>query len=1117
METGNRSHFDLLRAEHLLLTSKYTELKKNFDLLQSSAGSKSSSNGLASQLIQLSNDLYINPKYSDLTYEVEGKTYRGHKFVLSVRTHYFADLENKNKIEFSELSSNVFDLVFKWMYTDVLDETNDASLLKIGEFSSKYKLESLQELVELLLTTRLDISNCVPIFEFADKEGFAKLRDDCASLVAARWNDFTKDHFSSLSATLLFRLLKGNSTNVLNSIIELEREDVLFLFFIENDSKLKTLLNDTTHACSALELSVTLKSFTIAKQLIDHGADVNLFYPSTNETLLNRMIISGNVEACVFLVENSVSLKPSNTSCPSPLQTIAISNVTEELLEWGLSIISTSDVNFTSDEPKLHKRSALGLACLNENILLERFIVALLENGADPNVIDDKSECCLWHTLVAPPKLSVAQKLIDKGANVDVHVHSDPLLFHLLSDLQSYEFLLSNGAKINICDKKGSYLIHQIVELFKTNKDLGKQLLLSTLTHQLNCNVLNENNETPIHLAVQTSVEAVEILQKLGKDIDWALVDKNDRSVLKLSLESKKFDCAEIILAGGALIDETNKAGENLLLQSVKNGLDDVCVFLLAHKANHNIRDSSGASCLEVALSQGMEGTVKALCGVGVNVNERSVVGNGFGVLTRAISTENFGCASLLVSFGCDLESWTQCEDSEQSLLHHMLDLGKEKAAIFLINNGCDVNAKKRFKNVNDDEGQTPLHMAVAWGQSEVVKALIEKGADLNAQDVDGRTACHIAVRESNKEALTILLEAPEVSFISTRDKFGQTPLSLAISRRDHKSAEEIVNRQPHAALQTNGNGENLLHVAVRTNDLESVLFLLGTHTDPTRTTQDSTRKTALHLSTLAENELIMRNLILAGCVIDARTSDGSTPLHDAARAHRADLLRILLENGASTEILDEKGDTAFLTSVRNGSYACAKILLTEANINIHVSNKINQTALHICASLPSNKVEDSFSAGDLCELILSSDSGRTVEKDFISFVESKDDLGNTALLIAYMNGNSVVCRHLLRRGASMGARNFEGITVFTYEMPTKQLLFALLDGLEREPRWSDGDVCDCGVKFSITQRKHHCRHCGRVVCSNCSPQAMPIAKFGEEKKVRLCDLCARVLTKGFH
>uniref|UniRef100_A0A1I7W7K7 ANK_REP_REGION domain-containing protein n=1 Tax=Heterorhabditis bacteriophora TaxID=37862 RepID=A0A1I7W7K7_HETBA len=56
---------------------------------------------------------------------------------------------------------------------------------------------------------------------------------------------------------------------------------------------------------------------------------------------------------------------------------------------------------------------------------------------------------------------------------------------------------------------------------------------------------------------------------------------------------------------------------------------------------------------------------------------------------------------------------------------------------------------------------------------------------------------------------------------------------------------------------------ENLLHVAVKANDLESVLFVLGTHTDPTRSTNDTTRRTALHISATVDDEMILRNLVL--------------------------------------------------------------------------------------------------------------------------------------------------------------------------------------------------------------------------------------------------------------
>ncbi|RZF38114.1 hypothetical protein LSTR_LSTR006513, partial [Laodelphax striatellus] len=70
-----------------------------------------------------------------------------------------------------------------------------------------------------------------------------------------------------------------------------------------------------------------------------------------------------------------------------------------------------------------------------------------------------------------------------------------------------------------------------------------------------------------------------------------------------------------------------------------------------------------------------------------------------------------------------------------------------------------------------------------------------------------------------------------------------------------------------------------------------------------------------------------------------------------------------------------------------------------------------------------------------------------------------------------------------------------------------------LLDHLSNEPPWAEGDIClECGTKFGITMRKHHCRHCGRLLCSSCSSFEMPILKFNLNKPVRVCGVCLDVL-----
>uniref|UniRef100_A0A158PI66 FYVE-type domain-containing protein n=1 Tax=Angiostrongylus costaricensis TaxID=334426 RepID=A0A158PI66_ANGCS len=526
-----------------------------------------------------------------------------------------------------------------------------------------------------------------------------------------------------------------------------------------------------------------------------------------------------------------------------------------------------------------------------------------------------------------------------------------------------------------------------------------------------------------------------------------------------------------------------------------------------------HFRDSEGRSCLELAALYGLISTLRIICGLGVNINERTHDGSGYTVLMHSLSKGHYECAELLVSLGCDLESVTLDGLYLQTMLHHFIDIVDEEAAVFLIKSGCDGNAVRVPRDSNNLVEETPLHRAVSAQMNKIVAALVSSKTNLNVQDAHGRTACHICVQERNHIALSELLKANDVEFLSIRDKFGHTPFSQALFSKQHV-VFLLLARLPHVALQTNGNGENLLHTSVKLNDLESVLFLLSTSSDATRATDGSGRN-ALHYAADVDNELILRNLLLVGCDVNVTAKDGSTALHAAVRGNRPHHTEILLENAANANQVDDRHENALSVAVRYGSLDCVKVLLDNSSVDGFSLNKNGQSALHLCAMLTTEKVQSRTAPVEICELLLRREARALPEKVFSAYVDLRDADGNTALMLAYMVGNGDVCRCLLRYGATMGARNSDGDTIFTYETPTRLLLFRLLDSLEKEPRWSDGDICDCGVRFSITVRKHHCRHCGRLVCAKCSEVTMPIAKFGEEKRVRVCSLCVEVLTKG--
>ncbi|XP_065919581.1 lateral signaling target protein 2-like [Dysidea avara] len=63
-----------------------------------------------------------------------------------------------------------------------------------------------------------------------------------------------------------------------------------------------------------------------------------------------------------------------------------------------------------------------------------------------------------------------------------------------------------------------------------------------------------------------------------------------------------------------------------------------------------------------------------------------------------------------------------------------------------------------------------------------------------------------------------------------------------------------------------------------------------------------------------------------------------------------------------------------------------------------------------------------------------------------------------------------------------------------------------------QRPAWvpdnSTKNCQSCTSAFTMTRRRHHCRSCGQVVCSNCSPNTIPLSKLGYKRSVRVCTKC---------
>ncbi|XP_029645514.1 lateral signaling target protein 2 homolog [Octopus sinensis] len=71
---------------------------------------------------------------------------------------------------------------------------------------------------------------------------------------------------------------------------------------------------------------------------------------------------------------------------------------------------------------------------------------------------------------------------------------------------------------------------------------------------------------------------------------------------------------------------------------------------------------------------------------------------------------------------------------------------------------------------------------------------------------------------------------------------------------------------------------------------------------------------------------------------------------------------------------------------------------------------------------------------------------------------------------------------------------------------------YARSRSFQEPPPWVPDEQCphcsSCKAPFTFVKRRHHCRNCGKVFCSRCSANSVPLPQYGHVKPVRVCNHC---------
>uniref|UniRef100_A0A673GGF3 KN motif and ankyrin repeat domain-containing protein 3-like n=1 Tax=Sinocyclocheilus rhinocerous TaxID=307959 RepID=A0A673GGF3_9TELE len=150
--------------------------------------------------------------------------------------------------------------------------------------------------------------------------------------------------------------------------------------------------------------------------------------------------------------------------------------------------------------------------------------------------------------------------------------------------------------------------------------------------------------------------------------------------------------------------------------------------------------------------------------------------GNGNTALHYSVSHSNFTVVDLLLDTG-------MCNVDQQNKAGYTAVMLAALSAVKEEDDMAVVQKLFRLGNVNakaSQAGQTALMLAVSHGRQEMVRALLDCGADVNIQDDEGSTALMCASEHGRPEIVSLLLEQPGCD-ISVVDNDGSNALSIAL------------------------------------------------------------------------------------------------------------------------------------------------------------------------------------------------------------------------------------------------------------------------------------------------------------------------------------------------
>ncbi|CAB0035928.1 unnamed protein product [Trichogramma brassicae] len=308
----------------------------------------------------------------------------------------------------------------------------------------------------------------------------------------------------------------------------------------------------------------------------------------------------------------------------------------------------------------------------------------------------------------------------------------------------------------------------------------------------------------PIHRAARNiQNRSVPDLFKIFNRFDVNCIDETGLSHF---LVACKFGCHEVVEKFLELGQDPNyimeKTGDSLLHLALTKGHEKLVELLLSKGADPNLANDEGSTPLHVISQRNILSNLLErffeICDEKnqfVRIDAQDKLGDS--PLHLSLKHSNPKVAELLLRRGAD----PNLANKEGSTALHRI----EKRAVddfmmkFFIKINEDTN-RRLLVDAQDKNGDTPLHLAVRYSKKKSIESLLRYGADANLANEEGLTPLHIiCIQDIFQTASAEIFfktcdEMKQKVQVNARDKKGRTPLQLAVATFKAPVVDAILN-----------------------------------------------------------------------------------------------------------------------------------------------------------------------------------------------------------------------------------------------------------------------------------------------------------------------------------